>query len=219
MNDKPLMKWGGICAFVFAILWVIGLIFSLIAEGIPSQMPTVSEWGNTLTGGTYRTAILLFGIGMFFYVVAAYAVYDYLRKTSYGLSRTGFGFVTLFIIFYFVWFTLMAAGKNIVLSGASNYQTQLAVIMNLSGSLLLPFLWFIVFYTFFWGLAFVKLAGMNKTVGFLSLATALISLLFYVFSLIGNVFICNILDLILIIVFIVANFFIGLILTAESKKA
>ncbi|ODS38887.1 MAG: hypothetical protein A7315_03095 [Candidatus Altiarchaeales archaeon WOR_SM1_79] len=218
MNEKPLMKWGGICAFVFAVLWIVFEIFYLISAGIPFQTPTVSEMANMLSGGAYRTFIVLFGISIFFYVVVAYSVYDYLRKTSYGLSRAGFGFVTVVIILWFVYWSLQTAGKTIALSGAYDFETQLSVIMNLLGSLMIPLLWAMVLYAFCWGLAFIKREGNNKIAGFLFLITSLFAFLYYLFSIIGNVLIANIIDLILVIVFIIAHLFVGTILTAESKK-
>jgi len=84
MNEKPLMKWGGICAYVFTVLFAISMIIHWFSQGgIPSQMPSVSEWADMFSGSASRTLTVLFSIMACFYVVVAYATYDYLRKTSY----------------------------------------------------------------------------------------------------------------------------------------
>ena len=63
MNEKPLMKWGGICAYVFTVLSAISIIIYWISQGgIPSQMPSVSEWGDMVSGVPSRIATVLFSI-------------------------------------------------------------------------------------------------------------------------------------------------------------
>ena len=220
MNEKPLMKWGGICAYVFTVLSAISIIIYWVSQGgIPSQMPSVSEWGDVISGAPFRIVTVLFSIMACFYVVVIYATYDYLRKTSYGLSRVGFGFVVLWIIIFFIEMAALAAGKLTVLIGASDYQTQLSVIMNLFGGLHILAIWFWALFPFFWGLAFIKLEGNNKTVGYLFLATTVFAVLYYIFLRIGSIWTAEFTHLLGQIAWIVSHFFLGLVLTAESKKA
>jgi len=220
MNEKPLMKWGGICAYVFVVLSIIWAVNLWISQGgIPSQMPTVSEWADMVSGGAHRTFIVLFGISFCFFVVVAYATYDYLRKTSYGLSRIGFGFATIFIISAFVMIGISAAGKNIALVRPSDFEIQLFVVMNLFGGIHTLVIWFWALFPFFWGLAFIKLEGNNKIIGVLFLATTVFAVLYYIFLRAGNIWIAEFSHLLGQITMIVSSFFLALVLTAESKKA
>lgn len=219
MNEKPLMKWGGISSFVFVVLLTITVVLYWAAQGgIPSRMPTVGEWADMVSGNAFRTVIVLFSIMACFYVVVVYATYDYLRKTSYGLARIGFGFAVLWIITFFIEMGLIAAGKNIALVHASDFETQLSVIINLLGSMHIIIIWFWALFPFLWGLAFIKLEGRNKTVGYLFLATTVFAVLYYMFLRVGNIRIAEISHLLGHIVFIVSHFFLALILIAESKK-
>lgn len=219
MDEKQLMKWGGICAFVVAVLWIVGEILYLVARGVPSETLTLSGLAEELTGSVYRTQHVFFSASLLFFVVVAYTVYEYLKKTSYGLSRIGFGFVTLYIIFSFVLFIILSAGKNIALANVFDVEAQLGVIVHLYGSLVIPFAWFILLFSLFWGLAFLNLEGMNKVVGILLLVSSGAALLFYIFSLTETIIMISIIVLILRILFIVANAFIGLVLFEESKRA
>jgi|GEM_PF-2756821 len=219
MNEKPLMKWGGISAFVFVVLFIITTLLYWIAQGgIPSRMPTVGEWADLLSGSAIRTHIVLVSIWLCFYVVVAYAAYDYLRKTSYGLSRIGFGFVVLWIITYVVVIGTLAAGIKIALARPPDFETQFSVILNLFGCMRIFLIWFWALFPFLWGLAFIKLEGKNKSVGYLFLATTVFAILLYTFLRVGNIRIAEISHLLGMITFAVSHFFLALILIAESKK-
>ena len=121
-------------------------------------------------------------------------------------------FIILFMALWFIQLAVQTAGKNIALSGAPDINTQLAVIMNLRGSLTIPLLCFLGFGVACWGLILTKLEGKNKAVGFLYFLAALFCLLFVLFLLIGNVLIANIMNLINIIAFIIIHILIGFII-------
>jgi len=219
MNEKVLMKWGGICAFAFVVLFIVWAAMLWITQGIPSQMPTVSDWADTLAGSVSRISVILFSIFMCFYVVVAYATYDYLRKTSYGLSRIGFGFAVLWIITVFIVTSIFAAGKIIVLSGAPGFEAQLFAIMALAGGLHIYAIWFWALFPFLWGMAFVKLEGKNKIVGILFLVVAFLAVLYYAFLRAGNIWIAEFTHLLGHIAFIVSHFFLAMVLIAASKES
>ena len=109
-------------------------------------------------------------------------------------------------------------GKNIALVRTSDLETQLSVIVNLLGGLHILAIWFWALFPFFWGLAFIKLEGKNKIVGVLFLFLALLAILFYAFLMVENICIASICHLLAHVVFIVSQFFLALILIAESKK-
>ena len=70
MEEKPLFKWGGICALVSGILWIpCWVLYWMSQGGIPSQFPAVSEFGTMVAGGAFRAVIFLFGFNLFLFVV------------------------------------------------------------------------------------------------------------------------------------------------------
>jgi len=114
---------------------------------------------------------------------------------------------------------VQAAGKNIALVRTSDFETQLSVIVNLLGGLHILAIWFWALFPFFWGLAFIKLGGNNKTIGYLFLATTVFASLYYIFLRIGSIWTADFTHLLGHIAWIVSHFFLALVLTAESKKA
>ena len=85
MNDRSLLRWGGICAFSSVIVLAIIDVTSKVTGGI--------EW---------TAFIPVFSIFICLYVIVLLAAYDYLAKTHYGPARIGFAFGLLLIVVLFV---------------------------------------------------------------------------------------------------------------------
>ena len=66
MNEKALLKWGGICALIFMVLFTVWGVIYWTSQGISSQMPKVNEWADTLSGSISRISVVLFSIFMCF---------------------------------------------------------------------------------------------------------------------------------------------------------
>jgi hypothetical protein len=219
MNEKALLKWGGICALIFMVLFIVWGVIYWTSQGISSQIPKVNEWAGILSGSVSRISVVLFSIFMCFYVIAAYATYDYLLKTSYTFSRIGFAFVLLWIIIVFIKTGIIAAGNLIVLSAVPDFATQLSILMVLYSSFHILAIWFWALFPFFWALAFIKLRGNDKIVGVLFLVLSILAILYYIFFRIGNIWIAEIIHLVGHVVFAISNFFLALVLLEEYKKS
>lgn len=218
MDEKMVMKWGGISAFVWVVTWFIGQILSLSIVGIPCQLPTPAEWGSVLTDSSFSMAWILFGIGQFFVTIMICGMYIYLKKTSESLTAVWLIFIILFLAVWFVQLSVQNAGKYIAMSGAPDMNTQLAVVMNLHTSLTIPFLCFLGFGIIFAGLVLIRLEGINKAAGYLYFVSTLLGLLLIGSILTGKVLVANIIYLIMVTTYAIIHILMGLILTGEAKK-
>ena len=219
MNEKPLMKWGGICAYVYAVVWAISVTLYWIAQGgIPSQPPSLTEWADMTSCWTFRTYNVLYPFVIILHVTMLFAAYEYLRKSSFGLAKVGFGFGILFNVFCSIVWTISNASKTAALLRPADLETQLAAFLNLQGSAMIFLLWFSLPYLLLWGLAFKKLESTNIIVGYVYLVAAVLAVLIYVLQAAGSIIIVNICLFLYTVSFVISTFFIAQILTAEAKK-
>lgn len=219
MNDKSLMKWGGICTFVFVLLFTASALLLLVSQGIPSRPPTMSEWAATLTGGVWRLFIPLFSVAMCLYVVVAIAAYDYLATTHYAVARIGLGFAVLLIIVVFLEIAVLGAGKIIAQSSISEVESQLFPVFAKFGTLHILAAWFHGLWLFFWGLGFVRNSGMERTIGAFLLAFSFLYLLYYLLIRVGNTMYAELTHSAGHVAMIVSHLLLGMVLINASKSA
>jgi len=148
MNRTTLMKFGGISAFGFVVLFTISI---------------VAYW---VTGGLeFRAWVPLWSSLVCFWFVAAIAVYDYLAKPEYALARVGLGFAILSIIILFLEGTVWGADRMVLRVQGSQDQTVLTELRALFDTLHLMVLWFIGIWYALWGAAFLRLGGRGRFIG------------------------------------------------------
>lgn len=154
--NRTLMKFGGISAFGFVVLFIIS---------------TVAIW---VTGGLeFRAWVPLFSSLVCFWFVAAIAAYDYLAKTEYALARVGLGFAILSIIILFLEATVWGADRIVLHVQGSEDQAVLTELRALFNALHVMVLWFIGIWYAFWGAAFLRLGGRGRFIGVAMALTAI----------------------------------------------
>lgn len=150
MNNKILLKWGGISALAFVVLFSISI---------------ATYW---VTGGLeFRAWVPLFSSLTCFLLVATLAGYEYLSKFHYSLARGGLAFAALAILVLFLEAAVWGADRMVVRSESLTVQPELTHLRALFSSLHLMVLWFIGIWMAFWGAGFVRLSGRGKAVGVL----------------------------------------------------
>ena len=148
MNRTTLMKFGGISAFGFVVLFTILIVASWVAGGFE-----------------FRAWVPLFSSVVCFWFVAAIAVYDYLAKPAYALARVGFGFAILSIIILFLEATVWGADRMVLRVQGSEDQAVLTELRALFNALHVMVLWFIGIWYALWGAAFLRLGGRGRFIG------------------------------------------------------
>ena len=219
MPERSLLKWGGICAYAAGIIIIVASASMWIGYGgIPSQVPDAGDSVALLSGGAWRTALVAWGASLFVSMVVFFAIYDYLKKTSYGLATVGLGFALAWLIVMAVLMPILAAGKVIALIQSPGYEQQLFLIMIMFGCIHRMLLLIAIAYPLCWGLAFLKGGGNARITGILLLATAVFYSCYYVFERLGSVWTAEFFHLLGHIPWIVSHFTLGLVLTAAARK-
>ncbi len=148
MNDKELLKWGGISAHVSVALLTISI---------------VSFW---VTGGLeFRAWVPLFSTFACFLLVATLATYDYLAKSQYALARVGLGFATLSIITFFLEAAVWGADRMVLRVRGMAVEGELTSLLAVFNSLHMMVLWFIAIWMVLWGIGFVRIPGKGRVAG------------------------------------------------------
>jgi hypothetical protein len=170
MNDKILMKWGGISSLIFVVLFTISI---------------VSFW---VTGGiAFRAWVPLFSSLVCFLLVATLAGYDYLAKSHYAFARIGLGFAALAIITLFLEAAVWGADRMVLRTEALTAQPELTHLLAFFNSLHMMVLWFIGLWMAFWGAGFVRLQGMAKVAGVLMILKPGFNLVDYLLARLGMI--------------------------------
>jgi hypothetical protein len=142
------MRLGGVCAFVFVVLFTISI---------------AAYW---ITGGLeFRAWVPLFSSLVCFWLVATIAVYDYLTKAEYALARVGFGFAIISVVILFLEAAVWGADQMILRTSTPEQQPALTQLGALFTSLHLMVLWSIAIWYALWGVGFLRLAGKAKFAG------------------------------------------------------
>ena len=169
MNDKSLMKWGGLSAFAFVALFTISI---------------ATYW---VTGGLeFRAWVPLFSSLVCFWFIASIAAYDYLKVQKYALARVGFGFALMSIMILFLEAVVWGADQIVLRTAPSNPPPEVTELGALFTSLHHMVLWFIGIWYAFWGLGFFRLTGKAKIVGAAMLTDASFHIGDYLFVRIGE---------------------------------
>jgi hypothetical protein len=148
MNDKSLMRWGGLSAFAFVVLFTISI---------------AAFW---VTGGLeFRAWVPLFSSVVCFWFIASIAAYDYLKTAEYALARIGFGFALMSVIILFLEAVVWGADRIVLRIAPSNPQSEVTELGALFASLHHAVLWFIGIWYALWGIAFFRMKGKAKIVG------------------------------------------------------
>jgi len=188
MKSPILIKWGGICIYIFIVLWItLTILFNL--NGIPTRPPTLQEWAQMLSGNSFGVTLSLFSISMFFWLVITLAVYDYLVERQYALARIGYGFALLLFMIIFLEIATLAAGRTIAEANGADVESDLYPIITLFGAEHNLAIWFHGLWFFFWGLGFIKIDGKERIVGCLLLTFVAFYIVFYINLRMGNVFV------------------------------
>ena len=169
MNDKSLMKLGGLSAFAFVALFTISI---------------ATYW---VTGGLeFRAWVPLFSSLVCFWFIASIAAYDYLKVQKYALARVGFGFALMSIMILFLEAVVWGADRIVLRTVPSNPPPEVTELGALFTSLHHMVLWFIGIWYAFWGLGFFRLTGKAKIVGAAMLTNAGFHIGDYLFVRIGE---------------------------------
>ena len=148
MTGKGLLRWGGISALCFVVLFTI----SIGAYGV--------------TGGlAFRAWVPLFSSLVCFLVVATLAGYEYLAKSQYSLARIGLGFAALALVMLFLEAAVWGADRMVRRAEAPAVAPELTHLLALFNSLHMMVLWFMGLWEALWGAGFIRLSGRAKAVG------------------------------------------------------
>jgi hypothetical protein len=114
MNDRSLLKWGGICTFAAMILFAAMLVVIQVTGGL--------EW-------TAWTPV--FSIFICLYVVVLLAAYDYLATTHYALARIGFACGLLLMVVLFIEVAAWGADRMLLRSSSTPPDAELSPMLAL----------------------------------------------------------------------------------------
>jgi len=155
MNDKSLMKWGGLSAFAFVVLFTISIAMYWVTGGLD-----------------FRAWVPLFSGLVCFWFIASIAAYDYLKTAEYALARVGFGFALMSVAILFLEAVVWGADRIVLRTTLSDPQPEVTELGALFSSLHHTVLWFIGIWYTFWGLGFLRMTGKAKIVGAAMLTNA-----------------------------------------------
>jgi hypothetical protein len=169
MNNRVLLKSGGVCAFALVILFAAILVVTKVTGG--------SAW---------RAWVPAFSIFICLYVVVLLAAYDYLKETDYALARIGFAFGLLLIVVLFAEVAAWGADQMMLREGFTATGTQLSPMLALFTSTHTLAIWFHGLWMGLWGAALIRHSGKAKVAGALMLLFAFLYSIFYLLLRLGS---------------------------------
>ena len=170
MEDRTLLKWGGISALIFVALLTSSIITFWVTGGIE-----------------FKAWVPLFSTLVCFLVVAVLAGYEYLAKSHYALARVGLGFAALSLMTLLLEAVVWGADKMVLRSGGGAMQSGITPLMATFNSLHMLVLWLIAIWLACWGAGLVRLPGKAKLAGTFMLLVAPGHLVDYALARLGRV--------------------------------
>jgi len=142
LSYRGLLSWGGISAWIAALLLAISI---------------ASYW---ITGGIeFRAWVPLFSAFACFLMVTTTATYEYLAPLQYSLARAGLPFAALSILILLLEAAVWGADRTLRRAASSVGLTELTPQSALFNSLHMLVLWLIAVWMALWGLALLRTSG------------------------------------------------------------
>ena len=218
MNERVLMKWGGVTAFLFVALFVLSSCLALLAQGLPSDPPSTLEWAEVLTSAPWRAFVPVFSIAMCLLVVVAAASYRFLTRLHPSLATVGLAFGVLLIVIVFVEIAVFGAAGAIAGSDDGEMENRLAPLQALLGGLHTLAIWFHGLWLGVWGLGFLKLRGRTRLIGVLLLSFSGIYATYYGLLRVGNLVAAELTHLVGHSALVVSHLLLGMVLVAAASS-
>ena len=202
MDDRVLLRWAGYCAFAWVIAFA-GMLAMVMAKG----------------GLDWAAWIPMFSLIICLYVVILLAGYDYIAKVHYALARIGFVFGLLLIVVLFAEVAAWGADRMILREDSSATGSSLSPMLALFNSTHTLAIWFHGLWLGIWGVAFARLRGKGRVIGWLLLLFAVFYSVYYLLLRLGHAALAEMAHSAGHVALLVSHWLLGMLFLEASREA
>lgn len=187
MDRTYLIRAGGFAGLVFSVIWVVCGVGYVIVAGIPSAPAPVADTVALLRRDAYQLLFWLWPVAYLAAVPFSLGARQYLQARSPLWADLGSAFLLLYVGVWFVFHATVMVSIGIAGSDPVD-EALLGFSLAVTGSVVAPLFFFIALFEGAWALAYLKSPDPGRSLGWVLLIGAALSLVYFAMRLTGPIF-------------------------------